>query len=282
MAGPTHILFVDDSGTKEYAADRRYSTIGGKTPYFVFGGTLLSTGEASVVTQAMRGLKLNTFGTPDVEIKANWLRVWHERQARYLDKYGITDDELTKFTNEVYALLNGCNCNLVACVVNKAEVQEKYKNPYYAPAIAYDCLLQRAQLEMGACRGETSVIIDAMDGATPKGRQYLDNLQRQHAKLKKHGSPLMAGLRFDRIRGQRFRDSKDDERLQLADLVSYAVYRQFVDHGPAWEQGGGKLPTYEYFARIARKFRSQNRRIQGYGIVKFPSNERIPWRVKRQ
>lgn len=278
MAGPTHNLFVDDSGTKEYSEDRRYATTGGKTPYFVFGGLLLTPREAGAVARAMRGLKVSTFGTPNVEIKANWLRIGHERKARYLDKYGITDVGLTSFTDDVYDLINGCDCKLVACVVNKAEVQDQYKKPHYAPAIAYDCLLQRAQQEMRASGGEIHITIDAMDGATPKGRQYLENLRRQHASLKKHGSPLMRGMSFDCIGGQAFRDSKSDERLQLADLVSYAVYRQFVDYGAGWEDAGQEeLPTYEYFERIGSKFRSNRGRIQGYGIVKFPLNNRVPW-----
>lgn len=282
MANPTHNLFVDDSGTKEYAEDKRYSITGGKTPYFVFGGMLLTPGEASVVTKAMRNFKLDTFGTPDVEIKANWLRIWHERKVRYLDKFEVTNDELTAFTDDVYSLLNDCDCKLVACVVNKEEVQQQYKQPHYAPAIAYDCLLQRVQQEMASYGGEAFVTIDAMDGATPRGHQYLDNLKRQHAKLKRHGSPLMGGMRFDRIGGQAFRDSKADERLQLADLVSYAVYRQFVDHGPDWENKDKKqLPVYEYFGRIASKFRNHAGRVQGYGIVKFPLNTRIHWGVKK-
>jgi hypothetical protein len=69
MAGPTHNLFVDDSGTKEYSEDRRYATTGGKTPYFVFGGLLLTPREAGAVAQTMRGLKLSTFGTPNVELR---------------------------------------------------------------------------------------------------------------------------------------------------------------------------------------------------------------------
>lgn len=281
MAGPTHNLYVDDSGTKEYADDGQYKITGGKTPYFVFGGVLLTPAEAGAVAKSMRNLKLNAFGTPDVEIKANWLRIAHERESRYLDKYGIAADELRDFVDEVYALLNRCDCKLVACVVNKAEVQEQYKKPHYAPAIAYDLLLQRVQQEMQACAGEAHITIDAMSGATPKGRQYLDNLTKQHAALKKNGSHLMRNMSFDRIGGQAFRNSQNDERLQLADLVSYAVYRQFVNHGPQWEEAGQEhLPLYQYFERVTGKFRNDRGRIQGYGIVKFPRNKRILWGVK--
>jgi hypothetical protein len=38
MAGPTHKLFLDDSGDKDYRDDRLYSKHGGPTPLFVFAG----------------------------------------------------------------------------------------------------------------------------------------------------------------------------------------------------------------------------------------------------
>jgi hypothetical protein len=85
---------------------------------------------------------------------------------------------------------------------------------------------------------------------------------------------------FDRIGNVSFRDSKLDERLQLADLVAYAVYRQFMDYGPNWEKPAKPLPTYEYFGRLAPKFRNHKGRVQGYGIAKFPMGRRIPWRVE--
>ena len=67
-----------------------------------------------------------------------------------------------------------------------------------------------------------------------------------------------------------------------ADLIAYAVYRQFVDHGPEWEQDTNSLPLYEYLRRVAHRFRQQGRRIQGYGIVKMPLKKRVKWAVKRK
>jgi hypothetical protein len=280
MAGPTHKFFIDDSGNKEYSIDGRYGSMGGRTPYFVFGGLLISPSDASLVDYAMRTLKRDTFGTEGVEIKANWLKRREERVKRYVDKYSITEAALKAFVDGVYNIINETECQLIACAVNKAEVQKYYKDsPHYPPSIAYDCLLQRAQQEMASCVGEVHVTIDSMSGATPAGNQHLDNLRKQHESLKRRGSALQKGMTFDRIGGIAFRDSKHDERLQLADLVAYAVYRQFVDHGPDWEDPSKPLPVYEYLERIATKFRNQQGRIQGYGIIKFPMGRRVPWAV---
>jgi len=77
-----------------------------------------------------------------------------------------------------------------------------------------------------------------MTGATPKGNQYRTNLRRHHAQLKQTGSYLYRGIRFPHLRDLRFVDSKRSELVQVADLVAYNVYRQFRDHGEAWEQVG--------------------------------------------
>jgi hypothetical protein len=281
MAGPTHKLFIDDSGNKDYHPDGTYNQQGGRTPYFVFGGMLITPDAAGRIEEKMHRLKIATFGTAEVEIKARWLRRSEERRRRYLDQYDINEAQLTAFTDLTYQAIAETNCMLLACVVDKAEVQQLYKDrAYYAPAISYECLMQRVQQEMRDCNGHVHVTIDNMTGATPAGNQHAYLLRRQHSRMREHGSALMSGMAFDRLGGMAFRDSHLDERLQLADLVAYAVYRQFVDYGSHWEDSSKPLPVYEYLARLVPKFRNNNRRIQGYGIIKFPMNRRVRWSAK--
>ncbi len=275
MAAPTHKLFLDDSGNKEYSDTGWYGHKGGRTPYFVFGGLLISPLDASLVDYSMRTLKLTTFGTSEVEVKANWLKRRQERAKRYLEPFGITAARLDDFVDALYEIIDETDCQLIACAVNKAEVQREYSNPHYTSSIAYDCLLQRVQREMADYGGEVHVTMDSMTGATPAGNQPLDNLRSQHQKFRKYGSTLQRNMAFDNIGGLAFRDSKQDERLQLADLVAHAVYRQFVDHGNDWEQWTPEQPSYEYFSRVAHKFRNLDGRIQGYGVVRFPSGNLI-------
>jgi cytidylate kinase len=229
----------------------------------------------------MRTLKREAFGTPDVEIKANWLKRPREREKRYLEEYGITDTQLTSFTDAVYEIIADSSCQLVACVVNKKEVQDEYGSGAWHPStIAYECLLQRAQKEMASIGGSVSVTMDQMTGATPAGNQHYVNLRSHHHQLRKTGSRLLRGMALDRVEGGlSFKDSADDERLQLADLVAYAVYRQFLDYGPDWHDRSKSLALYEYLARVIKKFWNKGGVVPGYGIVKFPANERVPWNV---
>ncbi|NLV41133.1 MAG: DUF3800 domain-containing protein [Candidatus Hydrogenedentes bacterium] len=279
----THVFYVDDSGTKEYAySPRAYSTKGGITPYFVFGGILVTPAQAGVLHHGLRRLKRDCFGRGDVEIKANWLRHAKEREARYLERFSISEDQLRRFAESVYELIVGTDCTLLACVVKKEEVQQLYaERAHYAPAIAYDILLQRVQLEMARRRGYAHIVVDDMSGATPRGNQYKDNLKKQHQRLKTAGSQLRKGFVFDRIGNLRFSDSNADERLQLADLVAYGVYRQFVEYGDAWDGDAESLPVYEYLQKLGPRFAaSPSGTISGYGIVKFPRTKGRKWGLK--
>lgn len=272
MPEAVYNFYVDDSGTKEYAADRIYTLNGGKSPYFVFGGLLVTQATGQMLTGEMLRLKRECFGTHEVEIKSNWLRIPRERERRYLTRFHISSERLTQYTDDVYHLLAISDCTLIGCVVNKEETQRRYHpNVHYAPSIAYDCLLQRAQFEMMDRGGNCHVTIDDMSGATPLGSPYRQNLERQHRRLMTYGSSLQPGFHFDRIGNQSFRDSESDERLQLADLVAYCAYRQFGANGNAWDMDAALLPTYGYYGRIQSRFRHSDMGIvQGFGVVKFP------------
>src|SRR5207248_4359383 len=99
----THVLYIDDSGTKEYAeTPAEYEKPRGKSRHFVFCGALLTMKEASQLSQKIIDLKLARFGDDSVEIKSNWLRIPQERRQRYLEAYQITDAELDAFVEDYH------------------------------------------------------------------------------------------------------------------------------------------------------------------------------------
>lgn len=280
---PTHILYVDDSGTKEYADDpSEYLSRRGKSRFFVFCGVLLTVADASRLTSNLVHLKLDCFNEETVEIKSNWLRQPHERKQRYLVPHRITDERLTQFIEDYYKAIRASPLVLIAAVIDKLHMQEEYTNNlWYAPAVAYELIMQRAQNELTAT-DSLAVIIDDMTGATPKGNQYKANLRAQHSKLKRYGSQLRRGVSFPCLHSQRFVNSASSQIVQVADVAAYNVHRQFMQYGEQWEQAGlGTLSTYKHFDEISEKFRKDaNGRVQGYGIVKFPLRNRIHWAIK--
>lgn len=272
-------LYVDDSGTKEYATrGEAYGRAGGKSRYFVFGGLLIDSDLAGPFFDRIAVLKQRVFGTTGVEIKSNWLRIPKERGRRYLTPYDLTEDRLTAFVNDYYEIIGSTNLQLLAAVVDKEHMQQKYPTPWYAPAAAYEFLLQRVVQEVRT-PDRVSVYIDDMMGATPLGSQYKDNLKRHHARLQQHGSQLLRSLDFSTLGDLRFLDSAYSHAVQVADIVAYNVYRQFIEHGEAWEQASEELPMYDWFMKLSGKFRrGPNNRIQGFGVVKCPLLNRVPWR----
>ncbi|HRN50644.1 MAG TPA: DUF3800 domain-containing protein [Anaerolineales bacterium] len=281
MENPTHSLFIDESGTKEYA-DEIVPYGAGRSRYFIFGGVLATNPAAGSLTSEIIKLKETHFGTREVEVKSTWLRIPNKRKEKYLDAYSINEDSLNGFVDSYYQLLSSADIVLLASVVDKSQVQEKYTRPHYAPSIAYELILQRLEQ---AISGKASVIMDDMSGSTPKMTQYRDNLLKQHRLLRQHGSKLLSGFRFEKLLKElHFSDSKTHHLIQAADIVAYNVHRQFRDHGDEWEQAGLKsLPTYDYFGRLVGKFRQgPGGRIQGYGVVKFPLNHRNYWAVSKK
>jgi Protein of unknown function (DUF3800) len=280
-------LFVDDSGNREYADNRVYEKTGGKSRYFVYGAVLLEQRQASLLVTRLRELKVLVFGTADVEVKCNWLRLPGERQRRYLQRFAVTEPQLTRFTDDYYRLIDQAPLDLIASVVDKLHMQENYgAGAWYAPTVAYDVLMQRA-VQAVPSGSSLSVTVDDISGKTPKHHEYKELLSKHHRRLLQRGSSLQPSISFGCLSGPvRFTNSSHSDLIQVADLAAYNVHRQFRDYGTEWETSprpGAVLPTYPYFERISAKFRKDaNGRVRGFGIVKIPLRKRVIWRVKKK
>lgn len=75
------------------------------------------------------------------------------------------------------------------------------------------------------------------------------------------------------IESVHFESSDQSNFLQVADLLTYNIYRQFTDHGDEWDDGETlkSMTKYPYFARYIPKFdKDPFGNITGYGLKKFP------------
>jgi hypothetical protein len=195
----------------------------------------------------------------------------------------MTAERLDEFVMKMYSCISERDLVIIAVAVDKVQSRAKYgEKAWYPPAIAYELLMQRAVQDV-CLPDNLAVVIDDMMGATPAGNQYKANLKAHHAQLRKTGSRLQPKLRFDSINNDlRFVDSAHWTQVQVADIIAYNVYRQFVEYGEEWEGKGLEdkedLPVYPWLEKLGSKFRSDgDGRVQGYGIVKFPLGTRIPW-----
>jgi hypothetical protein len=280
-----YILYLDDSGTKEFVSGgKEYTRQGrGVSRYFVFGGVLLSESGSGRLVTAIKDLKQKFFGTIQVEIKSNWLRIPSERGKRYLAEFGISESDLSAFVDEFYQCILASDLQALAVAIDKPYYQEKYgSSAWYPPAIAYELLLQRAVQEILAPDG-LSVVVDDMSGATPKGNQYKRNLRLHHASLRKNGSRLQKKVRFTSLNTDiKFVNSAHSHQVQVADLVAYNVYRQFSPYSLGTCLGEraniAEAPVYPWLQKLLPKFRSDLRgRVQGYGLIAFPLENKNAW-----
>lgn len=265
MAQRTFHAFVDESGQKEY---------GTKTSrYFVYAGVFVDQAQIVEIEADIRNLKRRTFGSEDVEIKSNWLRQPKERQARYLRPFGIDDQILTAFVDEVSDLMRSQRMSYVACAVDKLQMKKKYGDRAHNPsATAYLFLAQRYEIYCERYSAKGNITVDDMTGSSAAKNQWRELLRRQHERLKSKGCPL-TGVRFPQLaNGIRFADSRRYGLLQLADLMAYNVFRQFKDFGEDWDRGGDEsLPVYPALRPFLRRFQnSPEGRLEGWGIVKYP------------
>jgi hypothetical protein len=125
------------------------------------------------------------------------------------------------------------------------------------------------------------VTFDDPAGKSPGGHEWRDLLKKQHIKLKRYGCPY-TNMKFDDVGPLKYVDSRESVFMQLADIVAYNTFRQFRDHGAAWENDSiNTLPTYEYFQKILPIFdQGPDYEFSGFGIVKWPIENRIHWVLK--
>lgn len=280
----THLVFLDDSGTKGYREDAVYNTDGGESAYFTYAGPFGARAGIQALASRIAQIKQECFGTTQVELKSSWLRRPEHRRKRYEDKFDVTEDDLTECVDAVYDALQESPVKLVACVVNKAEMQKLYGDGAWYPAtISYEFLMQRVMMHVSrVLNAGVRVVVDDMDGATPAGNQYKANLRKHHATLARSGSRLQKSISFRALKDLRFKDSAKNHLLQLADLVAYNTMRQFRDHGDDWFSGGESIQTYRHFGRIAGSFLKKpgTNRVAGYGCVVAPKTGPATWGVR--
>jgi len=269
-------MFVDESGEREYAP--RTSL------YFVYLGCVVEKKNVSSIEQEFKRIKRAYLGTEQVEFKSNWFRIPKERKKHYLIPFNITNTILREMTGEIYRVIKSSPITLLASVIDKREMREKYGEKAYSPSSwGYELLIERYQYFLQRVGGEGDVIVDKISGKKPWGRYpYMKLIKRVHVKMQKDGSTLQKVI-VDRVKGMpSFKSSDTSNLLQVADFCAYNVMRQFRDYGGEWEEPTERyLRMYPFFREIVGKLhKGPGGQIQGFGIKKFPEKRKVGWRIK--
>jgi hypothetical protein len=107
---PTHKLYLDNFGNKDYSPDGRYSKQDERTSYFVFGEALLIPEEASVIDWEMGALKMETFGVQEVHRSKPIGCEGRRSEERAILRFGVPKADLAKFSESRYEHIGDSAC----------------------------------------------------------------------------------------------------------------------------------------------------------------------------
>jgi hypothetical protein len=268
-------LYLEDSGEKEYGPNT--------SRYFVYAGVIIDRTHEGKLSGQIDALKPATFGTADVEIKSNWLRIPSERKTRYLDRFGVSEAAVQAFVEAFYRIMQAEQLTYLAAAIDKPQMIERYKkDAWYPSATAYQLVLQRYQMHCAGLGAVGQITIDDMSGSSPKKNQWRDLLRLHHNRLKRDGCHMTKMQFPNLVDAPRFGASERFNLLQIADLLAYDVFRQFRDNGDAWDKDDAKaMNTYKHLRPLLKRFRlGPKNKIEGWGIVKWPHERASRWRVK--
>jgi len=270
-----YFLFIDDSGSKDWETPHSLDFIDNppdrgspnlnfwRRNYFCLAGLFIPRTLVSTLNPQINQLKKDTFGTSHVEIKSVYMRNPAKRKKYYLDPYGISEDDLLKFTNSWYQIFEKHHkkIRLQAFVLDKRyySTQRAEHSPLQ---LLSQVLFDRVELNP---RRQCTIVIDQMD----KEIKSHTNRQGEILKISNKEVSLHSYQEKYSMLDVRFESSANSNFLQLADTVAYNVYRQFIDYGKLATKPTLKN-TYPFLFRTLPNFHNLHNKISGYGIVKVP------------
>ncbi len=289
-------LFIDDSGSKDWKTPYSRDFVDNppirnsdnrsfwQDNYFVLAGIHVSSDTMSELNPIIDKAKNKYFGTKHVELHSASLRFPSKRKKQYIDKFGISEEKLSEFVNDFwYKLFEEYPLQSIAIVVDK----RYYKNPRFIEKTPLDIaavtLFDRTEMHPNSkCR----IVFDQMDKHI-KARTGSQGkvLQLSNTKIELNGKQ---SKKYHHISVD-FDNSTNSNFLQLADMVAYNVWRQFVDYGDEWDihspEGEHRiLPTYPYFDKISSSFYTKDARLSGIGLIKVPDpyNKSKSWKLSEK
>ena len=223
----SNFLFIDDSGSKNW--DTPYAREFVDNPparteqnrmfwqgnYFVLAGLHIDSVEIARLNPIINAKKNEVFGTKYVEIHSANLRNPHKQKKEYIDKFGITLEQLRDFIEQFwYSILTDSDIKLRAIIVDK----RYYRNPRHdgqSPLeLAAETLFDRTEWYPDK---NCTIVFDQMD------RQIESTTSEQGKILRIFGRTINIDQQKYHHAEVRFEKSSHSNFLQLADTVAYNV-----------------------------------------------------------
>lgn len=245
-----HILFLDESGTPPSATKR-------KDKYFVIGGLAIPDGVWRKVRDDLFGMKVRRkiWG----ELKWRYFAPTNDDEANPMKK--MDQEERNAIRSEMYQIIGSVkSVKAMACV---ACIEAAYQMPSITCAddlyhFTYKPVSERFQyylqdLSRAVGRTETGIIVADHRGPQPDAR-----FRTAHERLLGAEGDFISAYP-NLVESLFFQPSDISVGIQLADMVAGAVWRKYEKGDDYW------------YRRLEPSIRKSNQgRIDGYGIIKFP------------
>jgi uncharacterized protein DUF3800 len=239
-----YIVYVDESG------DHGLSSIDPQYPVFVLAFCIFSKEDYRLVASpALQSLKFRHFGHDMV--------IFHEHEIRKAIgpfKFLVDAAERARFLGDVSQLIESMPFTLIASVIQKERLRDRYVSPQNPYHIALAFGLERVASFLQA-KGQRNLLTHFVFECRGK---------REDRELTEEFEKVCAGANY---RGERlpFQMTLADKRtnccgLQLADLVARPIGRHAMRPGEA----------NRAFDIIQNKFYRNSGRFRGLGLKLFP------------
>jgi hypothetical protein len=245
-----HIFFLDESGTPPSANKRR-------DRYFVIGGLAIPDGVWRKVRDDLFGMKVRrqVFG----ELKWRYFAPTNDDPENPMKD--MTRDQKNEIRSEMYQII--CSIKSIKSMACVACIEAAYQMPAIKCAddlyhYTYKPLSERFQyylqdLSRTVGRLETGIIVADHRGLQPDAK-----FRTAHERLLGARSDFISSYP-NLVESLFFQPSEISVGVQLADMVAGAVWRKYEKDDDYW------------YSRLEPSLRkSEQGRVEGYGIIKFP------------
>lgn len=284
-------FFVDDSWNKTYKnpydEKLKYSLPEWKDEnikwldnnFFSLCWIHIETSKIKELDSDINKLKIKYFWTKDVEIKSTFLRNPKNRNKYYLNKYWITNEDLNLFWEEIYDILEKHKENFTIYGVVFDKRQYKYRKDDNS-----NILLKSAQAlfeRIEKSWKQTKFVFDQMDKSLVKTTwdnwKILQILKWENMNIVRYNE------NFKNIVDIEFQKSNNENMLQLADLISYNIRRQYMQFWNILIDNPNNIKSieggYPYFDKICKNiYKNDEWKYIWYWLVIFPNFKKLDWR----
>jgi len=241
-----HMMFVDESGDMGYPSDGLWDNWGGST-HFARVGVIIHGWRWKAWHQRLTSFKRNRGLTRESEIKASDIRSGRGAYA------GWDRQRRQFFMEELMSLVGGnTDITMLGVIIDKRSVDTSKGSRLVRPEVrSLEFLLERYNSFLNEQQDRSGIVI--LDPTKEKNDDNLRYFQSFLLDQSEHLKPLRI------VEGTFFAKSHTSNLMQIADVCTNVFYRHCVRGDNASE-----------FDAIQKRFWRRNKRLQGYGIKKWP------------